>query len=60
MTTTFRLPSPGRGMSGPVVMVPKTPILIADDFVNLYFTRGLYAVLPFSTFYSFKNVGVLQ
>jgi polysaccharide export outer membrane protein len=45
---------------GDIVMVPKTPILIADDFINLYFTRGLYAVLPFSTFYSFNNVGVLQ
>jgi polysaccharide biosynthesis/export protein len=45
---------------GDIVMVPKTPILIVDDFINLYFTRGLYAVLPFSTFYSFNNVGVLQ
>jgi polysaccharide biosynthesis/export protein len=45
---------------GDIVMVPKTPILIVDDFINLYFTRGIYAVLPFSTFYSFNNVGVLQ
>ncbi len=39
---------------GDVVMVPKTPILIADDLINLYFTRGLYSVLPFSTFYDFS------
>jgi polysaccharide export outer membrane protein len=38
-----------------IVMVPKAPILIADDLINLYFTRGLYAVLPFSTFYQFGN-----
>ena len=36
-----------------VVMVPKAPILIADDLINLYITRGVYAVLPFSTFYQF-------
>jgi polysaccharide biosynthesis/export protein len=38
-----------------IVMVPKSPILIADDLINLYFTRGLYSVLPFSTFYSFNS-----
>jgi polysaccharide export outer membrane protein len=38
-----------------IVMVPKTPILIADDLINLYLTRGLYSVLPFSTFYSFNQ-----
>ncbi len=43
-----------------IVMVPKSPILIADDLINLYITRGVYAVLPFSTFYSFNNAGVLQ
>ncbi len=38
---------------GDIVMVPKAPILIADDLINLYITRGVYAVLPFSTFYQF-------
>jgi polysaccharide export outer membrane protein len=38
-----------------IVMVPKTPILMVDDLVNLYFTRGLYAVLPFSTFFDFSR-----
>ncbi|HEY2881996.1 MAG TPA: polysaccharide biosynthesis/export family protein [Pirellulales bacterium] len=37
-----------------IVMVAKSPILIADDLINLYFTKGLYSVLPFSTFYSFN------
>jgi polysaccharide biosynthesis/export protein len=46
---------------GDIVMVPKTPVLIADDLINLYFTRGLYSVLPFSTFYSFnQQATVLQ
>jgi polysaccharide export outer membrane protein len=44
-----------------IVMVPKTPILIADDLVNLYFTRGLYAVLPFSTFFDFsRGAGIVN
>lgn len=43
-----------------IVMVPKSPILIADDFINLYFTRGLYSVLPFQTFYSFNNSAIID
>ncbi|MBL9090894.1 MAG: polysaccharide biosynthesis/export family protein [Planctomycetaceae bacterium] len=40
-----------------VVVVPKSPILVADDFINLVFTRGLYGVAPFSvgTNFSFLN-----
>jgi polysaccharide export outer membrane protein len=29
-----------------LVIVPKSPILCATDVVNLYFTRGVYAVFP--------------
>jgi polysaccharide export outer membrane protein len=29
-----------------IVIVPKSKILIADDFINLVFTRGIYGVLP--------------
>jgi polysaccharide export outer membrane protein len=29
-----------------LVIVPKSPILCATDIVNLYFTRGIYAVFP--------------
>ncbi|MCA9119175.1 MAG: polysaccharide biosynthesis/export family protein [Planctomycetaceae bacterium] len=30
-----------------IVIVPKSPILLMDDFINLTFTRGLYGVVPF-------------
>lgn len=30
-----------------IVVVPKSPILRADDFIELIFTRGLYGVVPF-------------
>jgi len=29
-----------------IVIVPKSKILIADDFINLVFTRGIYGVIP--------------
>ena len=29
-----------------VVIVPKNPILVADDFIDLVFTRGIYGVFP--------------
>ena len=32
-----------------VIIVPKSPILVADDFINLVFTRGIYGVFPMST-----------
>lgn len=30
-----------------IVVVPKSPVLVADDMINLLFTRGLYGVVPF-------------
>jgi polysaccharide export outer membrane protein len=39
-----------------VVVVPKGPLLVADDFINLVFTRGIYAVFPFSTSLSYTNL----
>ncbi len=36
-----------------VVLIPKSPILQADDFINLVFTRGIYGVMPFTTSYEF-------
>jgi len=30
-----------------MVIVPKSPILLTDDFINLVFTRGIYGVVPF-------------
>ena len=29
-----------------IVVVPKSPILVIDDAINLLFTRGLYGVIP--------------
>jgi polysaccharide export outer membrane protein len=36
-----------------VVLVPKGPLLLTDDYINLIFTRGIYGVFPFSSNYSF-------
>ncbi len=30
-----------------IVIVPKSPIMLIDDFINLVFTRGIYGVVPF-------------
>ena len=30
-----------------VIIVPKEAILVADEFINLVFTRGIYGVIPF-------------
>lgn len=30
-----------------IIVVPRSPILVADDFIELIFTRGIYGVLPF-------------
>ena len=29
-----------------MIIVPKSAILEADDFINLVFTRGIYGVFP--------------
>lgn len=40
-----------------VIIVPKSPILVADDIINLVFTRGIYGIAPYSvsTSFSFFN-----
>jgi polysaccharide export outer membrane protein len=35
-----------------VIILPKSKILLCDDFINLVFTRGVYGVVPFGTSYS--------
>jgi polysaccharide export outer membrane protein len=42
-----------------VVIVPKGKILIADDFIDLVFTRGIYGVFPVSTQISFTKLSSL-
>jgi polysaccharide export outer membrane protein len=38
-----------------LVIVPKTRILCAADIIELYFTRGVYAVFPISFVYDFSS-----
>jgi len=42
-----------------VVLVPKGPILLADDFIDQVFTRGIYGVFPFQTTLDFGNLSSL-
>ena len=42
-----------------LIIVPKTKILVADDFIDLVFTRGIYRVFPFSTSVSWTNLSPL-
>jgi polysaccharide export outer membrane protein len=30
-----------------IVIVPKSPVQLADDFIEMVFTRGIYGVMPF-------------
>jgi polysaccharide export outer membrane protein len=39
-----------------VIIVPKSPILVLDDWISLVFTRGLYGVVPFSVSYNFSQL----
>lgn len=40
-----------------IIVIPKSPILVLDDIINLVFTRGIYGVAPYnvSTSFSFFN-----
>jgi polysaccharide export outer membrane protein len=42
-----------------IVILPKSPILAADDFIELVFTRGLYGVVPMGFNLDFARLGVL-
>jgi polysaccharide biosynthesis/export protein len=42
-----------------VIIVPKSPILQADDFINLVFTRGIYGVFPLVTNLNFSKLSTL-
>lgn len=42
-----------------VVIVPKGPILHADDFIDLVFTRGIYGILPLTTSVSLASMSTL-
>jgi polysaccharide biosynthesis/export protein len=42
-----------------VVLVPKSPILCADDVINLVFTRGIYGVFPMTASLNFTKASSL-
>ena len=42
-----------------VIIVPKGKILIADDFIDLVFTRGLYGVFPMVNSIQFSKLSTL-
>jgi polysaccharide biosynthesis/export protein len=42
-----------------VIVVPKSKVLIADDWVDMVFTRGLYGVFPLNATVNFTKLGSL-
>ena len=42
-----------------VVIVPKTRILVADEFIDLVFTRGIYGVVPITGSVNFTRASTL-
>lgn len=42
-----------------VIIVPKGPILAADDFIELVFTRGIYGVFPLGATINFSKLSSL-
>ena len=43
-----------------IVVVPKSPILQADEFIDMVFTRGIYGVFPFQgAALNFTKIGTL-
>ena len=41
------------------IIVPKNPILVADDFIELVFTRGIYGVFPMTSIYNLNGLETL-
>ena len=42
-----------------ILLVPKSPILQADDAIELLFTRGLYGVIPFNMGIGFQKLSTI-
>jgi hypothetical protein len=42
-----------------VIIVPKRKILLADEFISLVFTRGLYGVVPMTYAVNFGTLAAL-
>lgn len=39
-----------------LIIVPKSKVLLTNNFIELVFTRGIYGVIPFSTSVGFTNL----
>ena len=42
-----------------IIIVPKSPILVADEFIELVFTRGIYGVFPLNATINFAKISSL-
>jgi polysaccharide export outer membrane protein len=42
-----------------IIVVPKSPVRVFDDYVSLFFTQGLWAIVPFSSTVSISALGLL-
>jgi polysaccharide export outer membrane protein len=42
-----------------IVLIPKSPLLCTDDFINLVFTRGIYGVFPMNATLNFTKLSSL-
>jgi polysaccharide export outer membrane protein len=42
-----------------IIVVPKSPILVADDWIELVFTRGIYGVFPLGVSLNFAKLSGL-
>ncbi len=42
-----------------VIIVPKSAILVADDFINLVFTRGIYGIFPVTGYVNLFSASTL-
>jgi polysaccharide export outer membrane protein len=43
-----------------IVVVPKSALLLADNFIELVFTRGIYGVVPLNVSYSYSHTSLLN
>jgi polysaccharide export outer membrane protein len=42
-----------------IVVVPKSPIRVLDEFINQWMTQGLYAAVPAEVIWNFSNSSTL-
>ena len=42
-----------------ILVVPKSPALVADDMIELVFTRGIYGMFPLQGFINFSKMSTI-